>query len=228
MNNLPCFILCRKNSKGLKNKNTKIFLKKPLIQHSIDYARKVKAITDIIVSTDDSKVAKIAKKNKCIVIFPRPKQFSDDRASSISALYHAAKYMLIKNYNFDIFAYLQVTEPLRPKNILSECIDILKKNKKINSSFAGYEVKKNFWYKTKSSYRMISPFKESFLPRQKRKPIFREDCGVALASRTKVLLNKKKLYTHPIKVVAYSGYEGLLDIHSKKDIFLGTSLKKII
>ncbi len=228
MNNLPCFILSRKNSKGLKNKNIKMFLNKPLIQHTIDYAKKVKAITDIIISTDDPKVVEIAKKNKCIIIFPRPKQLSNDNANSVSALYHAAKHMIKNNYDFDIFAYLQVTEPLRPKNILNECIDNLKKNKNINSSFAGYIVKKNFWFKTQKNYKMISPPRESLLPRQKRKPIYREDCGIALASRKKVLINKKKLYENPIKIVAYSGYEGLLDIHSKKDIILAKTLKKLI
>ena len=132
------------------------------------------------------------QKNKCIIIFPRPKQLSNDNANSVSALYHAAKHMIKNNYDFDIFAYLQVTEPLRPKNILNECIDNLKKNKNINSSFAGYIVKKNFWFKTQKNYKMISPPRESLLPRQKRKPIYREDCGIALASRKKFLLIKKK------------------------------------
>jgi len=228
MNNLPCFILSRKNSRGLKNKNIKMFLNKPLIQHTIDYAKKIKSITDIIISTDDPKVVEIAKKNKCIVIFPRPKVLSNDTASSVAALYHAAKHMIKNNYDFDIFAYLQVTEPFRPKNILQECIDNLINNKNINSSFAGYKVKKNFWFKIGKNYKMISPLRESFLPRQKRNPIFREDCGIALASRKKVLINKKKIYENPVKIVPYSGYEGLLDIHSKKDIILAKTLKKLI
>ena len=44
MKKLPCFILSRKNSKGLKNKNTYKFLNKPLIQHTIDYARNTKEL----------------------------------------------------------------------------------------------------------------------------------------------------------------------------------------
>ena len=47
--NLPCFILSRKNSKGLKNKNTTNFLGKPLIQHTIDFAKNTKSVTDIII-----------------------------------------------------------------------------------------------------------------------------------------------------------------------------------
>ena len=139
----------KKRVKGLKNKNTYKFLNKPLIQHTIDYAKRTKSVTDIVVSTDDPKSAEIANKNKCIVIYPRPKNLSNDNASSFSALYHAAKYISQSQFNFDYFCYLQITEPLRPKHILQKCIDNLKKNKKLNSSFAGYVLKKNFWFKSK-------------------------------------------------------------------------------
>ena len=226
--NLPCFILSRKNSKGLKNKNTHNFLGKPLIQHTIDFAKKTKSVTDIIISTDDPKVAKIAKKNECLVIYPRPKSLTNDKATSLEALRHAAMHMIKKNYNFDIFCYLQITEPLRPKNILEKCIKNLKKNKNLNSSFAAYIMKKNFWSDNGDKLKMISSVAESYSPRQKRKPIYREDCGISLASRKKVLIQYNKLYFKPIKIVPYSGYSGLLDIHTKKDIYLGSALKKLI
>lgn len=228
MKKLPCFILSRKESKGLKNKNTYKFLNKPLIQHTIDYAKRTKSVTDIVVSTDDPKSAEIANKNKCIVIYPRPKNLSNDNASSFSALYHAAKYISQSQFNFDYFCYLQITEPLRPKHILQKCIDNLKKNKKLNSSFAGYVLKKNFWFKSKKDYKLISSLSESYLPRQKRKPIYREDCGVALVSKKSVLMKKNKLYSKPFKIVPYESYSGLLDIHSKTDVKLGELIHKLI
>jgi len=224
---LPCFILSRKNSKSLKNKNTYKFLNKPLIQHTIDYAKNTKGVTDIVVSTDDPKAAKIAKKNNCILIFPRPKNLSNDTASSLSALYHAAKFVLREKFDFDFFCYLQVTEPLRPKKILQNCIDNVKKNKNLNSSFAGYIYKKNFWIKTKRSYKLISPVTKILQPRQKRNSIFREDCGVALVSKKNVLLKNKKLFKKPFKIVPYNDYSGLLDIHSKSDIKLGELISKL-
>ena len=59
---LPCFILSRKNLKGLINKNIYKFNNKPLIQHTIDFAKKSKNVTHIVISTDDPKVVPIAKK----------------------------------------------------------------------------------------------------------------------------------------------------------------------
>ena len=223
---LPCFILSRKNSKSLKNKNIHKFNNKPLIQHTIDFAKKTGNITHIVISTDDPKVVPIAKKNKCILIYPRPKHLSQDKSISLHALKHAADYIIKKGYDFDIFGFLQITEPLRPADILDVCINILKKKKKINSVFAGFAFKKNFWTIKNSSFKMLSSRSESFIPRQKRKFIYREDCGVSLASRKDVLMKKNKLYSEPVFIVPYNSYEGFLDIHSKKDILFGEQLIK--
>ena len=38
---LPCFILARGGSKSLRKKNLHIFLNKPLIEHTINYAKKL-------------------------------------------------------------------------------------------------------------------------------------------------------------------------------------------
>tara|TARA_B100001989_G_C24448843_1_gene417879 strand:+ start:62 stop:766 length:705 start_codon:yes stop_codon:yes gene_type:complete len=225
---LPCFILSRKNSKGLKNKNTYKFNNKPLIQHTIDFAKKSKNVTHIVISTDDPKVVPIAKKNKCILIYPRPKYLSHDNSISLYALQHAAKYIIDMGYNFDIYGFLQITEPLRPKFILDKCIQKLKKNKKINSVFAGFTFRKNFWINKNKNFKIISPVIESTIPRQKRKIIYREDCGVSLASRKNVLLKKNKLYIDPVSIIPYNSFEGLLDIHSKKDILLGEYLSKYV
>ena len=175
------FYSFKKKSKGLKNKNIYKFNNKPLIQHTIDFAKKSKNVTHIVISTDDPKVVPIAKKNKCILIYPRPKHLSYDNSISLHALQHAAKHIIEKGYDFNIFGFLQITEPLRPKFILDKCIQKLKNNKKINSVFAGFTFKKNFWIYNNRNFKKISPVLESTLPRQMRKIIYREDCGVSLA-----------------------------------------------
>ena len=58
---IPCFILARKGSKGLKNKNFIRLNNKPLIEYTIEYAKKCKYISHIVISTDDIRIAKIAK-----------------------------------------------------------------------------------------------------------------------------------------------------------------------
>ena len=222
----PCFILARKGSKGLKLKNRHIFFGKPLIQHTIEHAQKSKFISKVLVSTDDKKIAEIAKKLKCEVLYPRSKKYSDDKSSSHQAIKEIAKYFIKKFGKFEIFGYLQITEPLRPKNILDECIKKIKFNKNLNSCFAGYVLKNNFWLKKDNDYSLIIPNSETKLPRQKRKDIFREDCGVALASRYSSIFSGDKLFKKPFEIIPYKGIRGLLDIHTKDDIKLGEILIK--
>ena len=61
MNNL-CTICARSGSKGVPNKNIKKIAGKPLIQHTIEQAKKSKIFSDIIVSSDCKKILKIAEK----------------------------------------------------------------------------------------------------------------------------------------------------------------------
>ena len=222
---IPCFILARKGSKSLKNKNLLKLNNKPLIEHTIEYAKKSQYISHIVISTDDIRIAKIAKKHKCIVIYPRPAKLSNDTAQSEPALLHAAKYFIKTIGKFDIYAYLQITEPLRPKNILNLFIKKLINNKKIDSAFAGYEMHKNFWIKRKNTFTRISPLNEINLPRQIKKTIYREDTGIALASRFKFLKQLKRLGKN-VYIAPYNSVCGIIDIHAAEDLKIANFILK--
>ena len=66
---IPCILIARKNSKEIKNKNRLLIDGKPLIEYSINYLKKSKFVDDIIVSTDDNKIAQISKKKKMFYDF---------------------------------------------------------------------------------------------------------------------------------------------------------------
>ena len=54
-------IPARKGSRRIKNKNIKTIDGKPIIYYAIKILKKSKLFSKIIVSTDDTKIAKIAK-----------------------------------------------------------------------------------------------------------------------------------------------------------------------
>ena len=62
MNNITVFIPTRVGSKGIPEKNIKEFAGKPLVVHSIEYALNCNQIDEVVVSTDDDKIAEIARK----------------------------------------------------------------------------------------------------------------------------------------------------------------------
>ena len=98
-------IFGRKNSKGLKNKNIRKLLTKPMFVHVIDEAKKVKQISKIYVSSDSSHILKESKKKGCEII-NRPKYLCSDKALLSDAIFHATDYCMKKEKKIDNFIVL--------------------------------------------------------------------------------------------------------------------------
>ena len=75
-----CFIGARGGSKGVPRKNIREFAGKPLIAHTIKSALDSNIFSDVIVSTEDKEIAKIAKKYGASVPFVRPKKYASDKS----------------------------------------------------------------------------------------------------------------------------------------------------
>ena len=76
-------IPARGGSKGLPGKNIRILNGKPLIQHTIEAALQASCIDRVIVTTDDEKIAEVAKKTGAEVPFIRPDVLASDTASAV-------------------------------------------------------------------------------------------------------------------------------------------------
>lgn len=106
------FIFARGGSKGLPSKNIKLLAGKPLIQYSIEVAQKCNSIDKVFVSTDDMKIAEIAKKCGAEII-ERPIELATDTAVEWLSWRHAIEYVQNKYGDFDKFISLPATSPLR-------------------------------------------------------------------------------------------------------------------
>ena len=82
-----CVILARGGSKGIPKKNIFEICGHPLISYSIEAAKNSTLINDIVVSTDDKEIAKIAKLYGAKVPFLRSKFLANDKTPSVDALY---------------------------------------------------------------------------------------------------------------------------------------------
>lgn len=106
-------IPARSGSKSLEDKNVKLLNNKPLIQYSIDAAKKSNLFDEIMVSTDSEEYARIALECGANVPFLRTKELSNDIVSSWDVVKEViAKYKEL-NQEFDTIALLQPTSPLR-------------------------------------------------------------------------------------------------------------------
>lgn len=220
----PCIILCRKGSKSFKNKNIAKIGNISIFKITKNYAERSKYVTHVVVSTDDKTIYNQAKKD-CFVIFPRPKKLCGDSATTESALKHALEVFEDKFGKVDYVSYLQVTEPFRPRNILDECYRKILNNKDLDSCFAAFEQKKNFWkIKNKKMIRITDKDQRS-KPRQQKKTILREDTGVALVTKSKFIRKGERIGKNNA-CIKYSKSIYNIDINYPEDYKLAKVIHK--
>ena len=125
------FIPARSGSKRVKNKNIRIIKGKPLVFWTIRYAKKITQNNQIVVSSDSKIVGNISFKEK-VTFIKRPKKLSNDKSDVYYSLVHALK-QIEDSHKYKYIALLQPTSPIRPLNLVSEGLKILKKNKKFKN-----------------------------------------------------------------------------------------------
>ena len=84
-------IPARKGSVRLPNKNRKKLLGKPLIEWTIDFAKKLQFADDVIVSTNDKIIANAIKKYRIVKTFLRPQILSGKRTKTVNVILHLLK-----------------------------------------------------------------------------------------------------------------------------------------
>ena len=128
---LWAIIPARSGSKGLKNKNIKSLLGKPLLAHSINFAKKLRFVNKIILSTDSEKYKKIGLKNGAEVPFLRSKKASKSNSMEEDVLEDIRLKLLKEKIKTpDYILWLRPTCPLRSLKIYNRAYYKFKKTKK--------------------------------------------------------------------------------------------------
>lgn len=121
-------ILARGGSKGLPNKNIKPMLGKPLLAYTIDHAKSSQYLDEIVVSTDDKAIAKVANKFGIETPFLRPEELARDDSLSSDAVIHALDWFKKEGKEFDILVLLEPTSPLRKTTDIDDAIRLFVDN----------------------------------------------------------------------------------------------------
>ena len=116
------FIPARGGSKGIKNKNIVDLAGKPLIAYTIEAAVGSMYIDKVIVSTDSSEIADVAKKHGADVPFLRPSELASDHSKTIDAVIHAIRFFKEIGDSYDVLVLLQPTQPLRTSSDIDDSI----------------------------------------------------------------------------------------------------------
>lgn len=143
-----CIIPARGGSKGVPQKNIRLLAGKPLIAHTIEAARSSPSVNRVIVSTDDTGIAAVAKEWGAEVPFMRPSDLALDTTPMLPVVEHAFRWFEREIGRCDIVVLLQPTSPFRPLHLVEEAIRPLTE-KRWDMVLSLTPVKKHpYWMKT--------------------------------------------------------------------------------
>jgi len=154
-----CIIPARGGSKRIPKKNIKDFFGKPLISYSIEVAKKSKLFNDIVVSTDDKKIADIAQQYGATVQF-RPKELSDDFTGTGDVVKYVINALKKDGHKYDFACTIYATAPLlQEKYLIQGYKEIIKNNAKMVFSVTSmpFPIQRTFKITNDGRCKMFTP-----------------------------------------------------------------------
>ena len=119
------FIPARGGSKSIPRKNMSLLNGRPMIDFTIEAAKRSRVFQQIIVSTDDIEIAEHARSAGC-QIHHRPAHLATDSSRVVDSLEHAATELGI--HPSAVVAVLQPTSPLRAAESIKAAVRLHQEN----------------------------------------------------------------------------------------------------
>jgi len=196
-------IPARGGSKGIPKKNIKPLGDKELIRYSIEVGLESKFIDTLIVSTDDTTIAKISKAAGAEIPFIRPAHLASDSSPTIDTVLHALEFYAQQNIYFDAVCLLQATTPFRAVEDIDKAIQIFKE-KEADCLLSVREVPHHYnphWVfeenKKDGLLKIATGEKEIITRRQALPKTYHRD-GALYITKTEILRNQQSLYGEKI------------------------------
>ncbi|MBA3935952.1 MAG: acylneuraminate cytidylyltransferase family protein [Planctomycetes bacterium] len=123
-----CTICARGGSKGVKNKNIRDLLGKPLIAYSIEQAKASLLFDLVAVSSDAPAILDVARAHGADLVIARPDEMATDTAAKLPAIQHAVRSAEeASGLRFDVMVDLDATSPLRLPADIVGVVDMLER-----------------------------------------------------------------------------------------------------
>jgi CMP-N,N'-diacetyllegionaminic acid synthase len=211
-------IPARGGSKRLPGKNINLLGGKPLISWTIEVAKQVPDVVDILVSTDDLEIATISVKAGAFVPWLRPPDLATDTASSVDVAIHAIDWYEVNIGQVDGLLLLQPTSPFRTAASVQKGIDIFAKNSLASVVGVSPAAVHPLWCLKYSGDRLIPFFEENgFNNRSQDMPeAFVVNGGFYLISPN-ILRSKKSFFVDEIIPLFIDSLTESIDIDTVQD-----------
>jgi len=117
-------IPARGGSKRVPGKNSKLLVDKPLLAWTIDTVLKSQYAGQVIVSTDDQKIAQIAREYGAQIPFIREESLASDNATTSDVVIDCVeRYEAAKGVCIETITLLQPTSPFRTTQTIAAAVE---------------------------------------------------------------------------------------------------------
>ena len=188
-------IPARGGSKRIPRKNIKNFCGKPMIVWSLEVARKSGLFDHIVVSTDDTEIANIAKQGGIEVPFMRPAELSNDYAGTTEVISHATQWALDQGWPVTAVCCIYATAPFVQVDDLKRGLQVLESGDwayTFTATDFSAPVFRSFRQRVDGGVEMLFP--EHFSTRSQDLPIALHDAGQFYWGRPSAWLEAKRIF----------------------------------
>ncbi|HXG69638.1 MAG TPA: acylneuraminate cytidylyltransferase family protein [Gemmatimonadaceae bacterium] len=106
-------VVARGGSKRVPGKNLRLLGGRPLVQWTVDTARSVTELCDVLLSTDDPAIAEVGRARGALVPWLRPATLATDTATAVDVALHALNWYEHECGQVEGLLLLQPTSPFR-------------------------------------------------------------------------------------------------------------------
>lgn len=210
-------IPARGGSKRIPRKNIKHFDGKPIIAHSIQALLDSKVFDRVIVSTDDTEIAEVAKQYSAEVPFMRPSNISDDFATTGDVIKHAVEWYYSKCECVETVCCLYATAPFIKSQDLIDSVGILETGDTecvFSATEFSYPIFRSFALDQQLRPKMFWP--ENFAKRSHDLQVAYHDAGMFYIAKPSIFIEQKPLFSDYSKAYLIPHYR-VQDIDTLED-----------
>lgn len=203
-----CSICARGGSKGVKGKNLRELIGKPVLAHSLEQALRSGMFDIVAVSSDSDEILQVAKKYGAHLLVKRPDELATDTAAKIPVIKHCALEVEIKTgIKFDTFVDIDCTSPLRNVEDIINVVELIE-NEDCENVITGMHSRRSPYFnlvekKTDGFVELSKKLEKGVVRRQDSPECYDMNASIYAWKRssffnmTSVITDKTKIYVMP-------------------------------
>lgn len=195
--NAIAIIPARGGSQRIPRKNLTLFNGEPMIVWSIRTALASGCFAQVIVSTDDTEIAEVARAHGAQVPFIRPAELADAFTGTAAVIKHAVGALLDQGLSFDYACCIYATAPLLQARYLQQGLQMLQAAPEKSYAFSvcdfGFPVQRALLINDKGALQAMHP--EYRNTRSQDLPVAYQDAGQFYWGRSEAWLRDDVLFS---------------------------------